>query len=162
VREYELVYILDPDLSDEAVKDLMTRFQTLANSQGAEIQSQERWEKRRLAYEIKDKREGIYVVMELRATPAAVHEMERILRITDGVLRHMMVRAEELRGKTGIVPTDPKLEETSAPQTAPAAEEATTGADEAPPEALAEGDAEPEEVPDAEEAPAAEADGTPA
>jgi small subunit ribosomal protein S6 len=148
VREYELVYILDPDLSDEGVNELMTRFQTLANTQGAEIQSQERWEKRRLAYEIKDKREGIYVVMELQATPAAVQEMERILRITDGVLRHMMVRAEEFRGKTGVAPTDPKLQETTAPPPAPAAPET--------PVAEANEEAAPAEVPDTEDAPEAE------
>jgi len=157
MREYELVYILDPDLSDEAVSDLMTRFQNLANSQGAEIQSQERWEKRRLAYEIKDKREGIYVVMELRATPDAVHEMERILRITDGVLRHMMVRAEEFRGKIEIGVTDPKLQEASAPQAAPAAPEtATAVADEETDTPGEETDLDA--VPDAEEGPDVEED----
>jgi small subunit ribosomal protein S6 len=160
MREYELVYILDPDLTDEGVNDLMTRFQTLANSQGAEIQSQERWEKRRLAYEIKDKREGIYVVMELRATPAAVHEMERILRITDGVLRHMMVRAEEFRGKVEVGNTDPKLLEPSAPPAAPAPQEtAEAGADEET-ATLADEDTNLEEVPDAEDAPDAEEDET--
>jgi small subunit ribosomal protein S6 len=113
VRDYELVYILDPDLSEEAVTGLMDRFKNLASSQGAEIRSQERWEKRRLAYEIKDKREGIYVVMELNASPDAAHEMERILKITDGVLRHLIVRVEE--GKTTKVTDLPREERPAAP-----------------------------------------------
>lgn len=95
MHDYELVYILDPDLAEEAVTALMERISTLATNQNAEIKNQERWEKRRLAYEINRKREGTYVVMELRATAAAVHEMDRILKITDGVLRHLIVRADE-------------------------------------------------------------------
>jgi len=95
MRDYELVYILDPDLSEEAVTELMERFKTLASGQGSEIKSQERWEKRRLAYEIKNKREGIYVVMELKASPEAVQEIDRVQKITEGVLRHLIVRVEE-------------------------------------------------------------------
>jgi len=129
VRDYELVYILNPDLTEEGVNDLMTRFQTLANNQGAEIQSQERWEKRRLAYEINRKREGIYVVMELRAMPSAIMEMERILRITEDVLRHMVVRAEEVRAK-GQKAVDPSLQETAPPtEVAAPTAEATAEAD---------------------------------
>jgi len=119
MRDYEIVYILDPDLSEEAVAGLMERFRALADSQGAEIASQERWEKRRLAYEIKDKREGIYVVMELKASPGAVHEMDRILKITDGVLRHLIVRVEEGKRTSVRDLRTPQPVAAAAPATAP-------------------------------------------
>jgi small subunit ribosomal protein S6 len=95
VHDYELVYILDPDLAEEALTGLMDRVSTLATGQQAEIKHQERWEKRRLAYEINDKREGTYVVMELRAPAEAVSEMDRVLKITEGILRHLIVRADD-------------------------------------------------------------------
>ncbi|MBW3622097.1 MAG: 30S ribosomal protein S6 [Armatimonadetes bacterium] len=95
MHDYELVYILDPDLTEDAVNGLMERISTLATTQGAEIRNQERWEKRRLAYEINKKREGTYVVMEFHASAAAVHELDRVLKITEGILRQMIVRADE-------------------------------------------------------------------
>jgi small subunit ribosomal protein S6 len=143
MRDYELVYILDPDLSEEAINGLMTRVQTLAEQQNSEIQSQERWERRRLAYEIDRKREGIYVVMEFKATPSAIQEIERILRITDGVLRHMVVRAEEVKS-----PFD-RERDLGAPEAAPSPSVAET-AEAATPEV--------EEASDAEETQNEEAD----
>lgn len=102
MREYELVYIIDPDLEEEAVVALIDRFAQLAASQGAEVLNTERWEKRKLAYEIKDKREGHYVIVTLRAQPAAIAEMERVLKITDGILRHMTVRKEERKAAAQV------------------------------------------------------------
>ena len=124
MRDYELVYILDPDLTEESVSALMERFKTLAENQGADIKSHERWEKRRLAYEIKRKREGTYVVMELTASPAAVHEMDRILKITDGLLRHQIVRAEAFRSTE--LPRTPEAIVAPAPTPEPVAPEAAT------------------------------------
>jgi len=94
LREYEIIYIIDPDLDEEAVTATIDRFSQLATSQGAEVVNIDRWEKRKLAYEIKNKREGIYVVMELRARPAAIAELDRVFKITDSVLRHMTVRKD--------------------------------------------------------------------
>jgi small subunit ribosomal protein S6 len=148
VRDYELVYILDPDLSEEALTGLMERFNTLAKNQGAEVKSQERWEKRRLAYEIKEKREGTYVVMEFSAPSAAVQELDRVLKITDGILRHLIVIAE---GPS----TPPPARATEAP----APEPASTPAPE--PEAPAEPEPQnPVEgtVEEEDEAPAADAE----
>lgn len=94
MREYELIYIIDPDLEEEAVVATIDRFTQLATGQGAEVVNVERWEKRKLAYEIKDKREGTYVVMELRAQPAAIAEVERVLKLSEAVLRHMTIRKD--------------------------------------------------------------------
>jgi small subunit ribosomal protein S6 len=142
MHEYELVYILNPDLPEEDLTALMERVSALATNQQAEIKSQERWEKRRLAYEIKKKREGTYVVMELRASAAAVHEMDRILKITDGVLRHLITRADEAvkakaKGTTTAVstppppPPAPPAPRTEEPASAPAEEPATPPTEEA-------------------------------
>lgn len=123
VHDYELVYILDPDLAEDALTGLMDRISTLATNQKAEISSQERWEKRRLAYEINDKREGTYVVMEFRSPTEAVSEMDRILKITDGVLRHLIVRADDaIKAKaSGAVTTSAPPQAHSAPAAQPAA-----------------------------------------
>jgi small subunit ribosomal protein S6 len=91
VRTYEVAYILDPDLPEEN----LNRFEEVARSQGAEILSTDRWEKRKLAYEIRKKSEGYYFFMNLKAEPKAVAELERVFKITEGVLRHLILRKEE-------------------------------------------------------------------
>ena len=91
------MYILDPDLSEEEVSGLKERFSQLAQSQGAEVSKVVRWERRRLAYPIRQKREGTYIIMELRAQPPAVQEVTRQLKLSERVLRHMVLRLEEAR-----------------------------------------------------------------
>ncbi len=95
VRTYEVAYILDPDLPEENLHRLVNRFEEIARSQGAEILSTDRWEKRKLAYEIRKKSEGYYFFMNLKAEPKAVAELERVFKITDGVLRHLILRKDE-------------------------------------------------------------------
>jgi small subunit ribosomal protein S6 len=168
LRDYELVYILDPDISEEALAGLMERFRTLATTQGAEVKSQERWEKRRLAYEIKNKREGTYVVMEFSAPTAAVQELDRILKITDGVLRHLITIAEgpsmplkpaaAATPAAAETPAAPAEASTEAEPSAPAEPEAATEAEpstptEPEPQNPVEGSVEEEdETPEGEEA----------
>lgn len=153
VHEYELVYILDPDLAEEALTGLMERISTLATSQNAEIKHQERWEKRRLAYEINKKREGTYVVMELRASPDAVSEMDRILKITEGVLRHLTVRADDaVKAKAASAATAPE-----APAAQPEAATQQPDTTEPQVEVTAAQVEEPDVVPDVEAASDSEA-----
>jgi small subunit ribosomal protein S6 len=94
IRDYEITYILDPALPDEEVTALKERFSQLAQGQGAELTKLTQWDRRRLAYPIRNKRDGIYVIMELRAEPAAVQEVARQLKLTEAVLRHIVVRRE--------------------------------------------------------------------
>lgn len=94
IRDYEIVYILDPTLPEEEVNGLKERFSQLAQGQGAEVVKVAQWERRRLAYPIKQKREGIYVIMNLRAEPAAAQEVARQLKLSEPVLRHLVVRQE--------------------------------------------------------------------
>jgi small subunit ribosomal protein S6 len=95
VRLYETVYILNPTLEDEQQQTLVDRFSTLVQNHGGEIEHLERWDRRRLAYEIQGQREGDYIVMNFRGTPATETELDRVFRITDGILRHIIVRMDE-------------------------------------------------------------------
>jgi small subunit ribosomal protein S6 len=95
LRQYETVYIIDPQLDEDQQNALVQRFHTLLTDQGCQIDHTDRWERRRLAYEIKGRREGYYVVVNFRGEPAAEAELDRVFRITDGVLRHLIVRMDE-------------------------------------------------------------------
>jgi small subunit ribosomal protein S6 len=95
LRAYELIYILDPALTEEQLSESVQRFAQIARDQGAEVDEPQRWPKRRLAYHIKGKGEGFYVVMTLRAEASAMKELTRILKLAEPVLRHMVVTPEE-------------------------------------------------------------------
>lgn len=96
MRPYEVVTIYNPGLeSDEAYDALIERFQTLITEAGGEVESIDKWGRRRLAYEINGLTEGYYVVMTFTAEPAVAAELERVSKITDAVVRHLLVRRDE-------------------------------------------------------------------
>lgn len=99
MRSYELMYILDPSLDEDSSKALVGKVEDLMTKQGVAIDSTEAWGKRRLAYRIKGHWEGNYVLSHLKAVPQAISEMERRLRVTDGVLRFLTVRIDEEQAK---------------------------------------------------------------
>lgn len=91
---YETMYILRPDLGDEQVEQAISKYQNLLQEQGAkEIQIQHRG-KRRLAYEIKKQRDGVYVQMNYQAPGAAVAPLERAMRLSDEVIRYLTTKQE--------------------------------------------------------------------
>ncbi|GFR38185.1 30S ribosomal protein S6 [Insulibacter thermoxylanivorax] len=92
MRKYEVMYILRPDLEQEAVDATAERFNEIITSGGGEITKHEVLGKKRLAYEIKKFRDGIYVLTQFTCEPAVVAELERIIKITDEVIRHLVVR----------------------------------------------------------------------
>jgi small subunit ribosomal protein S6 len=94
MRKYECTYILDPGLADEDQEPFIERFKTLVGDNGGTVDNVDKWERRRLAYEVKGKREGIYVVMNFTGEPSTEAELARVLGITDGVLRHIVVRTD--------------------------------------------------------------------
>ncbi len=94
MRKYECAYILDPGLTEEEQQPFVDRFKTLVDDNGGTVDAVDKWERRRLAYEIKGKREGVYVFMNFTGEPAAEAELGRVLGITEGVLRHMVVRTD--------------------------------------------------------------------
>lgn len=95
MRAYEVVAILDAKLEEEALSGVITRYEELLKSHGAEIVKIDKWGKRRLAYEINKNREGFYVLYDFKANPEAVAEMERVMKIADNVIRHLVVRQDE-------------------------------------------------------------------
>lgn len=99
MRSYELMYILDPSLDEDASGALMGKIEDLMNKQGVEVEKSEPWGKRRLAYSIKGHRDGNYILSYLKAEPTAISEMERRLRVTDGILRFLTVRMDEQEAK---------------------------------------------------------------
>ena len=99
MRSYELMYILDPKLDEDGSKALLVKIEELMSKQGVEVEKTEPWGKRRLAYAIKGNWEGSYMLSYLKAEPMAISEMERRLRVTEGVLRFLTVRTDEQQAK---------------------------------------------------------------
>lgn len=91
MNKYELVYVIDTTLDDDARKAVMDRFHGMLESLGGKVEKVEEWGKRRLAYPINDLMEGYYVLMTFTAAAAIPAELDRIFRITDGVMRSMIV-----------------------------------------------------------------------
>ena len=88
--KYEVLYILDPNLGEEATAALVEKFKALVEGNGT-LTSIDEWGKRRLAYPINDLMEGYYVLMTFNAAAAIPAELDRIFRITDGVMRSLIV-----------------------------------------------------------------------
>jgi len=95
MRKYETLYVLQPMLEEEAIKALVERFATLITEQGGQVEKVDEWGKRRLAYPIEDFREGYYVLMTFTADANTPQELERVYKITDGVIRYLIVREDE-------------------------------------------------------------------
>jgi small subunit ribosomal protein S6 len=94
VNEYEVTYILRPSLEEAEVEERSNAIADVLRNQGGEVTSVERLGKKRLAYEIKDVREGNYVVMQFKSEPAASKELERQLKLHEDVLRALVVRLD--------------------------------------------------------------------
>ncbi|WP_409967026.1 30S ribosomal protein S6 [Bengtsoniella intestinalis] len=88
---YELMYIIDPAQGEEGIAATIAKFETLAANKGCEAISVEAWGNRKLAYPINYKTEGYYVLMNFTSDPSFPKELERVLRITDGIMRFLTV-----------------------------------------------------------------------
>lgn len=95
MNKYESIYILRPTMEEEAVKAMVERFSNLITTEGGEVEKVDEWGKRRLAYPIEDFREGYYVLMNFNANPELPSELERIYKITDDVIRYIIIRDDE-------------------------------------------------------------------
>ncbi len=94
---YEILVIFDPRPTDEEIAALLGKLQEHLKALGAEVGKAESWGKRRLAYEIRKQREGIYAIMECAAEPAVVKEFERQLGLNEQVLRFLSTRVPARR-----------------------------------------------------------------
>ncbi|WP_414549495.1 30S ribosomal protein S6 [Anabaena sp. CCY 0017] len=96
---YETIYILRPDLGDEQVEQAISKYQNLLTEQGAENITIQNRGKRRLAYEIKKHRDGIYVQMDYTGPGTAIAPMERAMRLSEEVIRYLTIK-QDLREET--------------------------------------------------------------
>jgi small subunit ribosomal protein S6 len=94
-RVYEILFIADPNLGEPEVDSLATQVQGFAEKEGGRIQKVEKWGKKRLAYVIGKHREGSYVLLVVEGNPSLVKEVERRIRVTDGVIKFLTVRVDE-------------------------------------------------------------------
>ena len=92
-ENYEVMYIIDLDQGEEVIAAIVARFKELIEANGT-INELDEWGKRRMAYMINDKPEGYYVLVKFTSTPDFPAELDRILKITDGVMRSMITVAQ--------------------------------------------------------------------
>ncbi|MGZ8715556.1 MAG: 30S ribosomal protein S6 [Gaiellaceae bacterium] len=119
---YEILLMLDPELADERQDDLIARVRKLAETSGGTWRSHDAWGRRRLAYEIAKKQEGVYHLIVFESSGETLNEITRVLKIDDSVMRHLATK--HLEGSSTRAPRD----ETPVPAPAPR--------EEAPPAAI--------------------------
>ena len=94
MRKYEVIFIVKP-MEEDATNAVIEKFSNLIQNNGGTIDKEDRWGKKRLAYPINDEVEGVYTVIKFTSEPAFPAELDRVYKITDGVLRTMIVAEAE-------------------------------------------------------------------
>jgi small subunit ribosomal protein S6 len=94
LRHYELMVILDPSLEERTVAPSLDQYLNVIRTAGGSVEKLDVWGRRRLSFEINKKAEGIYAVVDLQATPEAVAELDRQLRLNESILRTKVIRPE--------------------------------------------------------------------
>jgi small subunit ribosomal protein S6 len=92
MRQYEMMIILDPEVDERTVPTTLEKFLTVVKNDKGTVDTLDVWGRRRLAYDIKKKSEGIYVVLNFSAEPATAKEMDRQLNLSDSILRTKLLR----------------------------------------------------------------------
>jgi small subunit ribosomal protein S6 len=151
-HQYELMVILDPEIDERTVAPSLDKFLNVIRNDGGTIDSVDIWGRRRLAYEINKKTEGIYAVVQLTANASATVELDRQLKLSEAVMRTKVLRAEEAIAQ---VAEAAKVAEEKAARKAAAPAKPATGA--VPAAAPASATAAPTAEPEAEAVPAAAA-----
>jgi small subunit ribosomal protein S6 len=94
-RKYELVYIVSPEATDEQVNDLHAQVEAIVQRIGGQLEKTDNWGRRKLAYEIGRHKEGTYVLETINGTGELMKEIDRRLKVSDLVIRHLVVRVDE-------------------------------------------------------------------
>lgn len=94
MNNYEVMYIVKP-VEEEAFEAVVAKFEKLITDNGGVIEKTDRWGKKRLAYEINDIADGLYVLVTFSAEPKVVKELDRVMKINDDILRHMIIKKGE-------------------------------------------------------------------
>jgi small subunit ribosomal protein S6 len=108
MRKYETIFILDPDLQEEQAQSAIEKVKGIITQTNGEILKVEDWGKRKLAYEVKKKAKGHYILIHFSGTPALLSELERNFRVMDAVIKFQSVRLDE---RQVSVPQSPLPEE---------------------------------------------------
>ena len=95
MKAYELLFFVDPTITDEARAGVMKRIEVALTENGGQVDNVDNWGKRKLAYEIDKLTEGDYTLVNFHADPTQIAELDRVLRINDAVKRHMIVRRND-------------------------------------------------------------------
>jgi small subunit ribosomal protein S6 len=95
IRQYELVYIVSPDASEQTIADLHTQVEQIVQRFNGVLDKTENWGRRKLAYEIGHAREGTYVIETISGAGEMMKEIDRRLRVTDTIIRHLTVRVDD-------------------------------------------------------------------
>jgi small subunit ribosomal protein S6 len=95
MHQYELMVILDPEVDERTIAPSLEKFLNVITNDGGTIENVDIWGRRRLAYEINKKAEGIYAVVNFTAAPASTTELDRQLKLSEAVMRTKVLRAEE-------------------------------------------------------------------
>lgn len=93
MNKYETVYIISPTLEEEQVKAIVEKFNNLVSANG-ELEKVEEWGKKKFAYEVQDQKEGYYVLLNFSANSDFPAELERNFKITEGILKYMVIRKD--------------------------------------------------------------------
>ncbi len=94
MRKYEALYIVSPKLNESEVTAIAEKFKKAAEENGAKVSKAQLWEKRKFAYEINHMKEGNYIIMEFESETSVPNELNRLMRISDDVIRHRIFALE--------------------------------------------------------------------
>lgn len=95
MRKYETIFVAHPSLDEEAVKALIEKFKGVIENENGTVDNVDFWGKRKLAYEIAKVNEGYYTLINFTANPELPKELDRVFGITDGIIRHIIVKEEQ-------------------------------------------------------------------
>ena len=94
LNKYETIFIINPEIGEETVKTLIEKFKNLLETSG-QLENVDEWGKRRLAYPIDDLNDGYYVLANFSADPQFPQELERIFKITDGIIKYIIIKKDK-------------------------------------------------------------------
>jgi small subunit ribosomal protein S6 len=104
MRKYEIIFILDPDLEEEQAQSLVEKVKGIIAQANGEVLKVEDWGKRKLAYEVKKKAKGHYILVHFLGSPALLSELERNFRVMDAVIKFQSVRLDERQASSSEGP----------------------------------------------------------
>ena len=95
LNKYESIYIINPEVEEQGIKELVEKFNTLIETEGGKVSETQEWGLKRLAYPIQKKEQGYYGLVNFEAKPESIVELERVYKITDSVMKFITVRKDE-------------------------------------------------------------------